>query len=101
VSPTARTLEHLRQAGYSLVEVVEHWIPRARLRRDLFGCFDVLAVGSDVIGVQVTTGSHVADRARKLTASPALPILKGAGIKVRVHGWRKLRGQWRLREIEL
>ncbi len=36
-----------RLRGYPLVQVVERWTPFARVRRDLFGCFDVLAVGPD------------------------------------------------------
>jgi len=43
----------------------------------------------------------VSARVRKLTDSPALPILRKAGIRVLVHGWRKVRGRWQLREVEL
>ena len=100
-TPTQRTLKHLRAAGYGLVQVVERWNPHARVRQDLYGCIDVLAVGSDIVGVQATSGSNVAARVRKLTDSPALPVLRKAGVRVLVHGWRKVRGRWRLREVDL
>ena len=99
-SPTQLTLRHLRAAGY-LAQVVEHWNPHAKVRQDLFGIIDVIAVGSDVVGVQATSGSNVSKRVAKLTDSPALPVLRKAGVRVLVHGWRKVAGRWRLREVDL
>lgn len=61
-SPTQRTLKHLRDAGYPLVQVVEKWNPHAHIRQDLYGIIDVLAVGADIVGVQATSGSNVASR---------------------------------------
>jgi hypothetical protein len=98
-SPTQRTLAHLRAAGYPLVQVVERWNPYARVRQDLFGVVDVLAVGADIVGVQATSGSNVSKRVAKLTESAALPVLRKAGVRVLVHGLRKVRGRWRLREV--
>ena len=104
VSPTQRTLAHLRKAGYPLVQVVERWNPYARVRQDLFGIIDVLAVGpAGILGVQCTSAKNLADRRAKLRASGALPVLKAAGVSVRVHGWRKSRpsGRWVLRDESL
>ena len=42
VSPTQRSLKHLREAGYD-VEIVEKWNMWSRTRRDLFNMFDLLA----------------------------------------------------------
>ena len=100
-SPTQRTIDLLRLRGYPLVQVVEHWNPFARVRQDLFGVLDVLAVGQDIIGVQTTSGSNTAARVRKLEQSEALPVLKAAGVRVVVHGWCKLQGRWKLREVDL
>jgi hypothetical protein len=100
-SPTHRTVQHLRAAGYPLVQVVEKWNPFARVRQDLFGIIDVVAVGADIVGVQATSGSNVSKRVAKITESDALPILRKAGVRVLVHGWRKSRGRWRLREVDL
>lgn len=94
-----RTLAHLRELGY-LVDVVERRV--GPITKDLFGIADVVAVGPDILAVQTTTGSNVAARVRKITDSPALPVLRKAGIRVLVHGWRKVRGgRWRLREVDL
>lgn|SRR6516164_11646408 len=100
-SPTQRTLAHLRAAGYPLVQVVERWNPYARVRQDLFGIIDVVAVGADIVGVQATSASNVSARVAKITESEALPILRNAGIRALVHGWRKVRGRWQLREVDL
>jgi hypothetical protein len=100
-SPTQRTLKELRDRGYPLVQVVEKWIAQARKRVDLFGIIDVVAVGDDIVGVQCTSYSNVSARVHKITDSPALPVLRKAGIRVLVHGWRKVKGRWVLREVDL
>ena len=43
MSPTARTLHHLRQLGYR-ADKVEQTIPHCFITRDLFGIGDVLAM---------------------------------------------------------
>lgn len=100
-SPTQRSLQHLRELGYPLVQVVEKWNPYARVRQDLFGIIDVVAVGDDIVGVQATSASNVAARVQKITDSDALPVLRKAGIRVLVHGWRKKKGRWILREVDV
>jgi len=102
-SPTQRTLEHLRSTGFPLVQVVERWNPHARVRQDLFGIVDVLAVSeSQIVGVQATSDSNVASRVRKIEESPATPVLRRAGIRLLVHGWKKRRnGRWVLREVDV
>jgi hypothetical protein len=39
VTPTARTMSALREAGYTPA-VVERWLPRLNIRQDLFGCIE-------------------------------------------------------------
>lgn len=99
-SPTQRSLEYLRER-YPLVSVVEHWNSFARKRYDLWGFADILCVGKEIVAVQTTSGSHVAHRIQKITDSPATPILREAGIRIVVHGWRKSRGKWVLREVDV
>jgi hypothetical protein len=103
-SPTSRTLAHLRKQGYPLVDVVEKWIPGANIRRDLFGFIDVLAVDANgaVTGVQATSGDNVAARVRKITESDKLHVLRLAGWRIVVHGWRKnSSGRYVLREVDV
>lgn len=100
-SPTQRSLAHLRET-YPLVQKVEHWDHYARKRRDLFGIIDIVAVSDDcIVGVQATSASNVSSRIHKIEDSPALPILRKAGIRVLVHGWRKSKGRWVLREVDV
>lgn len=92
MSPTQRTLKKLRDDGWPLVQVVEHWNQYARIRQDLFGIIDVLAVGpKGTLAVQTTSGSGVSSRIRKMEESGVVPILNDAGWTVICHGWRKLK----------
>ncbi len=100
-SPTQRSLAVMRERGYPLVQVVERWNPHARVRQDLYAIIDVLAVGDDIVAVQTPSASNVSARINKITDSEALPILRKAGIRVLVHGWRKSKGRWVLREVDL
>lgn len=101
-SPTQRSLKLLRER-YQLVQVVERWNPHARIRQDLFGIIDILAVGAgETVAVQTTSASGVSKRIAKITASEALPFLREAGWRILVHGWRKnSKGRWVLREEDI
>jgi len=100
-SPTARSVAHLESLGY-LVEIVEHWIPHTRIRRDLWGFADLLAIRrDDVLAVQVTTRANVAARITKIAESEKIARVREANIRVVVHGWGKMaNGKWALREVD-
>jgi hypothetical protein len=105
VSPTQRSLAKLRKEGW-FVAVVEHWNPYAKVRQDLFGFGDLLAIQGNVIMlVQTTTGDHVAERISKIRECPAAAIWLGSSTRlIEVHGWRKIgeRGKrklWECREV--
>lgn len=100
-SPTQRTLAHLRKQGY-LVAITEKWNPWAKIRQDLFGIVDVLAVREgETLAVQCTSGDNVSKRVAKIAESETVPMLRKAGWKIVVHGWRKgANGRWALREID-
>lgn len=101
-SPTQRTLAEMRKRGYPLVQVTERWNAFARIRQDLFGIVDVLAVGEDIVAVQTTSRSNMAARIAKIAESEATPHLRKAGIRILVHGWAKNRkGRWELREVDV
>lgn len=103
-SPTARSLEHLRKLGYPLVQVVERWNMHAKVRIDLFGIIDIVAIDAagETFGIQATSGDNVAARVTKIAESDALPHCQRAGWRIVIHGWRKnAKGRWILREVEL
>ncbi|MFZ9649512.1 MAG: hypothetical protein ACO29C_05430, partial [Fluviibacter sp.] len=80
MTPTQRSLAYLRDEGY-LVAIVEHWNPFARIRQDLFGFIDLLAIRRDeTLAVQVTA-SGVSARVKKIEASPLLGRVREAGWK--------------------
>jgi hypothetical protein len=101
MTPTARTLVHLRRLGF-LADVVERWLPRANRKRDLFGVADVLAVHPRdqlILLVQATTAAHVADRLRRVQERPELAVLLRSGLAVEVWGWAKRGERWKLRRV--
>ena len=93
----------MRSAGY-LCAVVEKWNMHARIRQDLYGFIDVLAIkGEDIVGVQATggDGGNVAARIKKIVEHENYPQVIAA-MRVIVHGWRKnAAGKWMLREVEM
>lgn len=103
LSPTALTLRKLRADGWPLVQVVEIWNPHARIRQDLYGIIDVLAVGpGGVLAVQATARRNVSARLAKIKRSEALPVLTAAGWQVVIWGWEKKKNRWQLgREVAM
>lgn len=106
-SPTQRSLKLLRDAGY-LCQIVERWNPHAKVRSDLFGFIDILAVrGDTVIGVQTTSANNMAARVAKIRALPTFKDwLHSPSRRVHVHGWGKKgprgkRKMWQCRMLDL
>jgi len=88
LSPTQRSLAYLREQGY-MVAIVERWNPHARIRQDLWGWCDLLAIRkNEVLAVQVTA-SAVSERIKKIQESETVAAVRDAGIRIEVHGWRK------------
>lgn len=101
-SPTQRSLKHIRDAGYH-AEVTEKWNPWAKIRQDLFGFIDIVAVGKkETVGIQTTSYSNMSARIKKILDSPVLPILQASGWKIVCHGWKKNKSnRWELHEKHL
>ena len=103
MTPTQRSLIHLREQGY-LCEVVERWIPGANVRRDLFTFIDIIALrDAETVGVQVTTTSNMAARVRKIAEAETVGAVREANWRIVVHGWAK-RGRparWVLTELDV
>lgn len=88
MTPTQRSLAYLREEGYT-VAIVERWNPHARIRQDLFGFIDLLAIRKgETLAVQVTS-TGVSSRIKKIMESDYLPKVRDAGWRILVHGWRK------------
>ncbi len=101
LSPTQLTLRHLRKQGYTAA-VVERWNPHARIRQDLFGCVDVLAVGyGETIAVQCTSKGNISSRVRKMADAEAIGDMRDSNWRILVHGWHKPRNRWELKEVDI
>ena len=88
MTPTERSLKYLREQGY-LCAIVEKWNPHARIRQDLWGWCDILAIKKDeVLAVQVTS-TGVAARIKKIQESETVGRVREANIRIEVHGWSK------------
>lgn len=115
-SPTQRALAECRKRGWT-AQVVEKWNPHARIRQDLFGCIDVVALhtkplamvlgetlwANGIIGIQACAGSSHSARLAKIKAEPRMTEWLKAGGKLLLWSWSKrgARGEakrWTLRE---
>jgi carbonic anhydrase len=102
LSPTALSLRHLRDEGWT-AEVVERWNPHARIRQDLFGFVDLIAIRpGETLAVQTTSAGNVASRVRKIGEHANVAAVREAGWAIRVHGWAKRKGRWVLaRDVDV
>lgn len=107
-SPTVRSLALLRKGGYS-AQVVERYNPYGRVRVDLFGFIDIVAIKdgeSGVLGVQTTTQAHASERVQKILEIPEAKIWLATGNRILVHGWAKKgkaneRKLWKVSTVEI
>lgn len=91
MTPTARTMAHLRGLGYE-VAVVERWNSYTRTRHDLYGFADLLAMrGKELLAVQATSTANVSARVKKIMDEPrALAWVEpGSQRFLTVIGWSK------------
>lgn len=89
--PTQRSLKLLRDQGYT-VYIVETFNVYAKKRNDLFGFIDIAAIHPNrrgVLGIQTTTGSHLANRITKAESLAAYNVWLASGNAVEFHGWAK------------
>ena len=92
ISPTQRTLKRMRDSGdYVLVEVVEHWNPWGRVRKDLFGIIDILGISitGETHALHATSYSNGNARIKKKEEHDSTPHLRDADWVLLVEGWRK------------
>lgn len=103
VTPTQLSLKALRDAGYTAA-IVEHWNPHVRIRQDLFGFIDIVALRhGETLAVQTTSRDNLSARLRKIADHPNLPAVREAGWRIEVHGWaqKKQRAPWECRTVDV
>ena len=99
ISNTQRTLKYLRDQGLSC-GMVEKWNPYAKIRQDLFGFIDIIAIGSiGIVGVQSCSDTGRSEHRNKILENPYYKRWRSAGCKVwlvtwGLHGERGKRKKW-------
>jgi len=104
ISPTQRTLKRLREKEeYPLVTIVERWNAFAKIRQDLFGIIDILAIDTkgNTVGLQVTSYSNISARVKKMENSDAISHLRDANWQLIVEGWHKKDDKWVSRIVDI
>lgn len=97
MSPTARTLKMLREQGW-MCDVVEKWNAYAKVRIDLFGVIDIVAIcGGVTAGIQATSGSNHSARRRKIEGEVKAKRWQEAGNELWIVSWSKKENRWRPR----
>src|SRR4030095_400705 len=90
---TQRSLQLLRDEGFRPVQVVEHFNPHVKIRQDLFGFADILAVHPDkriTLAVQATMGhGNLWARRQKIEANDNARLCYRARWQIEIHGWVK------------
>ena len=101
LTPTQRTLAYLREQGY-LCAIVEKWNPHVKIRQDLFGFIDILAIKkNETLAVQCTS-TGVAARVKKIQESEYLSRVREAGWKILIVGWSKnSKGKYVMRLLDI
>lgn len=104
ISPTQRSKKELEADGFT-VGIVEKWNVHARIRQDLWGFADLIAMkpGETPLLLQVTS-INWASRRTKILSEPRALIALQSGFLIEVHGWRKLksnRNRWTIYRLPI
>ena len=88
MSPTQRSKQYLEAQGYR-VAIVEKWNQWAKVRQDLFGVADLLAMKpqAPLLAVQVTTTANLSTRIQKDPRT--VQDWRSTGNRFEYHGWSK------------
>jgi hypothetical protein len=91
-SPSALTAELLKEQGY-IVGTVERWLPGARIRVDLFGFIDQIALkDGETLAIQATSWTNVSSRVKKIAECECLGAVRKANWRILVIGWKHMGG---------
>jgi hypothetical protein len=103
MSPTQLSLKHLRESGWTTLAIVEYWNPFARVRKDLFGFIDILAINDEgeVLAVQTTSYTNINARCKKIAENDNVGSVRKANWAIQVHGWRKKDNKWEIKIVDV
>jgi len=102
MSPTARSLEWLRERGWS-ARVVERRNPFTHKLSDVFGA-DIVAIHRAqkiTLWVQATSGANHGARVKKCLGNPEVADVLAVGHHFEVWSWAKKKAGWQLQREAL
>lgn len=89
ISTGARTLSECRKRGW-IAGTVEKWNPHVKIRQDLFGCIDIVAITpTGIVAIQTTVGDRHAEHVDKILAEPRAKKWVEAGARFELWSWSK------------
>lgn len=89
MTPTQKSLAYLKENGYTTA-VVERWNPFAKIRQDLFGFIDIIAIRpSRIQAIQTTSSENLKARIKKIIGLKEAVLVSSSGCDIIVHGWGK------------
>jgi len=96
-----RTVALLKDRGYQC-DVVESYNAFTKRKKDLFGIFDIVAIGNgETIGIQLTSKSNMSSRIKKIADSDFFTEIVRSGWRIIVIGWyKKENGRYDYKEFE-
>jgi carbonic anhydrase len=100
-SPTQLSLKKLKADGY-VCQITERWNAFAKIRVDLFGFVDILAIKeNETLAVQTTSYSNISARVKKISDHDNVGAVRKAGWKIHVHGWHKVGSRWECKVVDV
>ena len=96
-----RTIALFEERGYQC-DTVESYNSFTKRKKDLFGLFDILAIGNgETVAIQLTSKSNMSARVKKISESPFLSELLRCNWRIFVIGWfKKPNGRYDYKEFE-
>lgn len=89
VTTAHRSLAECRKRKWT-AGVVEKWNNHVKIRQDLFGCIDIIALTPNgILAIQSTSGAHHADHVAKILAEPRARKWVEAGGRLELWSWAK------------
>ena len=89
ISPTQLSLAMLREDGW-FCWITEHYNYYAKIRQDLWGFVDIIALKpGQILGVQTTTATNMSARINKIADHENVGKVRDANIMIHVHGWHQ------------
>lgn len=96
-----RTVALFESRGYKC-DIVESYNAFTKRKKDLFGVFDILAIGNgETVAIQLTSKSNMSARVKKIANSDMLPTILESKWRIFVIGWyKKENGRYDYKEFE-